>query len=370
MIVDCAPTGETLRLLSFPDVARWWLEKVFGRERAAARRRAAARPRVLRRRAARRAGPRRRPAAGREPDRDERDPPRPRARLAPAGDDAGPDGDRRGAADLHLPVPLRVPDRRGDRQPRLPRGGRGRLLRRLARAPARAARARRAGFAPVPVLRAPYFEQEVLGARCSTASARRCSTAPTPARCCTTARPGAHGRRRRRALRLELPFADKGDVSLKKIGLELVVAVDGQKRTLILPPALAPSGRVGGLRRRRADGELRWLRADALGPLRAHREAYAPRTGFREAEEAGASARGDVPPGGWGERAAGRARPRPTSRRCSACSSPRAVVPPELRASSPSAPGAPDRAARAARLVSSASTRAASGPAVEDIPIT
>src|SRR5256714_2030819 len=29
IIVDCAPTGETLRLLSFPEVARWWLEKVF-----------------------------------------------------------------------------------------------------------------------------------------------------------------------------------------------------------------------------------------------------------------------------------------------------------------------------------------------------
>ncbi len=29
VIVDCAPTGETLRLLSFPDIARWWLEKVF-----------------------------------------------------------------------------------------------------------------------------------------------------------------------------------------------------------------------------------------------------------------------------------------------------------------------------------------------------
>ena len=33
IVVDCAPTGETLRLLSFPDVARWWIEKVFPVER-------------------------------------------------------------------------------------------------------------------------------------------------------------------------------------------------------------------------------------------------------------------------------------------------------------------------------------------------
>src|SRR5881392_2994164 len=33
VIVDCAPTGETLRLLSFPDVARWWIDKVFPFER-------------------------------------------------------------------------------------------------------------------------------------------------------------------------------------------------------------------------------------------------------------------------------------------------------------------------------------------------
>lgn len=33
VIVDCAPTGETLRLLSFPEVLKWWLEKVFPLER-------------------------------------------------------------------------------------------------------------------------------------------------------------------------------------------------------------------------------------------------------------------------------------------------------------------------------------------------
>ena len=37
IIVDCAPTGETLRLLSLPEVAKWYLTHVFPLERAAAR---------------------------------------------------------------------------------------------------------------------------------------------------------------------------------------------------------------------------------------------------------------------------------------------------------------------------------------------
>ena len=41
IVVDCAPTGETLRLLSFPDAARWWLEKAFPQQ---SRMVAAARP--------------------------------------------------------------------------------------------------------------------------------------------------------------------------------------------------------------------------------------------------------------------------------------------------------------------------------------
>jgi arsenite-transporting ATPase len=40
-------------------------------------------------------------------------------------------------------------------------------------------------------------------------------------------------------IRLDLPLSEKGDIALKKIGLELVVRVNGHKRTLLLPPALA-----------------------------------------------------------------------------------------------------------------------------------
>jgi arsenite-transporting ATPase len=40
-------------------------------------------------------------------------------------------------------------------------------------------------------------------------------------------------------LRLALPLAHKGDISLKKIGLELIVGAGGQKRTITLPSALA-----------------------------------------------------------------------------------------------------------------------------------
>ena len=37
IIIDCAPTGETLALLSFPEMLRWWMEKLFPFKRKAMR---------------------------------------------------------------------------------------------------------------------------------------------------------------------------------------------------------------------------------------------------------------------------------------------------------------------------------------------
>lgn len=35
IVVDCAPTGETLRMLTFPEITRWWLERLFPLQRKA-----------------------------------------------------------------------------------------------------------------------------------------------------------------------------------------------------------------------------------------------------------------------------------------------------------------------------------------------
>jgi arsenite-transporting ATPase len=94
-------------------------------------------------------------------------------------------------------------------------------------------------FAPVPVLRAPYFETEVRGSkmldRLADALFSDCDASVVLHERLAHE---LHVDEDRATLRLDLPFADKGAISLKKIGLELVVRVDGQKRTIMLPPAL------------------------------------------------------------------------------------------------------------------------------------
>ena len=239
IIVDCAPTGETLRLLSFPDVARWWIEKVFPDGAPDPRRGATDRALAARHPVAQRSGVRRHPPPLREPDRDERDPPRPGAIDGPAGHEPRKMvigeamrtftylnlyGYLTDAVIVNRIFPAEVGD----------------YFAGWRRVQEEHLELVESAFSPVPVLRAPYFDREVIGAEMLDRLAAELFTdraAEDVLHDTVTQEleiPDVGAR-----LRLALPFARKGDIALKKIGLELVVRVDGQKRTITLPPALA-----------------------------------------------------------------------------------------------------------------------------------
>ena len=241
IVVDCAPTGETLRLLSFPDVARWWIEKVFpleGQIMAAARPIARALLDV----------PLPTHAVFSDIERLSerlivmneilRDRKRSTVRLV-----MNPDkmvigeamrtftylnlyGYLTDAVIVNRVFPADVGDYfagwREVQEEHL------RLV--------------RSAFAPVPVLCAPYFEQEVVGPQMLDRLAGSLFELADhdPAAVLHDSftqelQVSEHVAR----LRLTLPFARKGDLSLKKIGLELIVGAGEQKRTIMLPSALA-----------------------------------------------------------------------------------------------------------------------------------
>ncbi|MCW3012153.1 MAG: ArsA family ATPase [Solirubrobacterales bacterium] len=239
VVVDCAPTGETLRLLAFPDVARWWLERIFPQQ---GRLLDVARPLA---RAVLDIG-----LPG-EAVLDEvgalarglialneilRDREVCSVRLVMTPDRMVIDEARRTFTYLNLygfltdaVVVNRVfPEEVGayfgawrDRQQEH-------------------LRAVEEGFSPVPVLRAPYFDEEVVGEAMLDRLADALFTGAAPAAVLHASlseelelgRDGA-------TLRLRLPFASREDVGLQKVGSELVVTVDGHRRTLLLPPALS-----------------------------------------------------------------------------------------------------------------------------------
>jgi arsenite/tail-anchored protein-transporting ATPase len=238
VIVDCAPTGETLRLLSFPDVARWWLEKVFparGALLAAARPLAGALLDVTLPGEAVIADVERLVRNLIAMNEILRDRERVSVRLVMTPDRLVIDEARRTFTYLNLYGYLTdavVVNRVFPEEVGAYFGAwRERQQRHLADV--------EAAFAPVPVLRAPYFEEEVVGG----AMLDRLGDAAFAG---VDAAALLHGGLTQELLvsddaarlALDLPFADKGDISLKKIGLELVVRVDGHKRTLMLPPAL------------------------------------------------------------------------------------------------------------------------------------
>ena len=239
IIVDCAPTGETLRLLSFPDVARWWIEKVFPMERqilAAARPLARSLLDIPLPSQAVFADIRRLSQNLIAMNEILRDRERSTIRLVMNPDKMVIGEAMRTFTYLNLygyltdaVVVNRIfPSEVGD------------YFASWRRVQEEHLELVRSAFGPVPALCAPYFEQEVVGAAMLDRLADALFDERDPAEVLYTAitqelvvyEEGAR-------LRLALPFARKGDISLKKIGLELIVGVDGQRRTIMLPAALA-----------------------------------------------------------------------------------------------------------------------------------
>ena len=239
IIVDCAPTGETLRLLSFPDVARWWIEKVFPFERQIL---AAARP--IARSLLDISLPGRAVFADIQRLSQNliamneilRDRTRSTIRLV-----MNPDKMVIGEA-MRTFTYLNLYGYLTDAVivNRLFPPGVGEYFAGWRRVQEEHLELVASAFAPVPVLRAPFFEQEVVGPGMLDRLRAELFADTDPASILHDALAQElemldDGAR----LRLDLPFAQKGDISLKKIGLELVVGVDGQRRTIMLPPAMA-----------------------------------------------------------------------------------------------------------------------------------
>ncbi len=239
VIVDCAPTGETLRLLSFPDVARWWLDKVFPREKQIL---ASVRP------LARAMFDMPVPSEAVFADVQRlsqnliamndilRDTATASVRLVMNPERIVIGEAMRTFTYLNLygyltdavVVNRLFPADVGDYFA----AWRERQQEELALV--------ESAFAPVRVLQAPYFAQEVQGREMLDTLGDVLFADAEPAavlsdRLAQTLELSDDGAR----LRIELPFAEKGDISLKKIGSELVVRVDGRKRAIALPPAFA-----------------------------------------------------------------------------------------------------------------------------------
>ena len=254
VIVDCAPTGETLRLLGFPDIAHWWLEKVFPWER---RLLAAAKPlarmvdievpgeeviaevqRLVRQL-----------IAMNEILRDRR---HASVRLVMTPDRMVVKEAQRTFTYLNLygyltdaVIVNRIfPDELADGYFGAWRDRQQRCLEEV-----------ESGFSPVPVLTARYFGDEVVGAEMLDRLGEEiyADEAEAAAMLHTELAQELESSNGSATLRIPVGFGERGDVTLKKVGPELIVSVGPRKRTIILPAGLARRKPTGAKLR---DGSL------------------------------------------------------------------------------------------------------------------
>jgi arsenite-transporting ATPase len=97
-------------------------------------------------------------------------------------------------------------------------------------------------FAPVPVLEAPYFDQEVIGAEMLDRLGENlfgASGVDPAAILHETIIQSLESDEAGAKLRLTIPFTEKQEIGLRQVGLELVVTAGRQRRVIMLPPTLA-----------------------------------------------------------------------------------------------------------------------------------
>lgn len=240
IIVDCAPTGETLRLLAVPESARWWLDKIF----------------PVQRRIAQVTGPMVRRLTG---------VPMPDDAVFAAGEELFRRLDRMHTllADTELSsvrlvvnaekMVIKEAQRTYTYLNLYGYGVDQVICNRLFPAEAgggyfstwREQQARHwqlieEGFASVPIRRAPYFEQEVVGLEMLQRLGEAIFGDEDPSSLFHRGRPYTVQRQDSGyILELTLPFVGKGDVSARRLGDELLLEVESFRRTLVLPRALA-----------------------------------------------------------------------------------------------------------------------------------
>jgi arsenite/tail-anchored protein-transporting ATPase len=235
VIVDCAPTGETLRLLSFPDVVTWWLERILPSQRRLApfartlfdlplpgdavfddverlARNLVAMNGILRDRS------------------------RTTVRLVTSPDRMVVKEAMRTFTYLNLYGYLTDAVVVNRVLPAEASDGYFAAWREVQREQMELVRS---AFEPVPILSAPFFEREVLGPEMLDRLAATVFDDADPAAVLHEDISQELATENGRAtLRVAVPFAERDQLQLKKIGLEVVVRVGAQKRTIILPPAL------------------------------------------------------------------------------------------------------------------------------------
>ncbi len=240
VIVDCAPTGETLRLLSFPDVARWWVQKILPIERKAT---AVMKPLVT-------------PLLHMPlPEKDVfdaveglfkrldkmhallADPRNASVRLVLNAEKMVIKETQRTFTYLNLygyPVDAIVCNRL------LPPEVESGYFEDWRASQERYLDLIKDAFSPIPILKAPFFDREVVGPEMLRRMAQAIFGETDPSKVLFKGK--SHQIEKQDGyfvLNVPLPFSTKGEVSLMRTGDELVIQVGRQRRNLILPRALA-----------------------------------------------------------------------------------------------------------------------------------